>query len=200
MPPEAIALLDIAMTVKRQKFLEFIDLWMERLSFRTRKDLSHNGALCSNSGDPVHYICKHTGRGYFDPTNAIYSMSLCFLGLLTNSSSGLNRDWNIETRGDICEALMGFSYQLLHNERADVLKVGQQVHKVARIIEVTAYTTYKLWINTGMAFKDWCARILSYDVQEYNVQHLVAHILAPIASDCPPRPKMNMIAVTKTSD
>ena len=180
-PPEGAILLDIAKTMKQDTFAEFIDLWMENLSRRTRKNLSHSGALRSNDGDPVHFICKHTGLGYFDPTNYIYFMTLMFL------AGPMSRSWNTETRGDICEALMGFSYELTHNERVDVLDVGQHVHKVARIIEVTATLTYKLWINTGIAFKDWCARIMQMrNVQEYNAQFNLYNA---------PRPKKNFIMV-----
>ena len=191
MPPEGKVLLHIVMNTKRDKFGEFIDLWMDKLSRELRKRLSYSGALRSGSGDPVHYICKHTEQGYFDPSNAIYDMALCFLEPL-----GLQiRKWNAETRGDICEALLGLSYQLTHKERVDVFEVAQHVHKVAHIIEVTATLTYRLWVKSGSAFKDWCAHILGCIDQEYIDQHAISCML-PRVSLCPtlaPRDKKKFI-------
>ena len=152
------------------KFGEFIDFWMEQPR-AVRKELSYSGALRSSVGDPVHYVCQYTRQGYFDPSNMIYSMAMCFLAPQLS-----NRGWNIETRGDIFESLIGYSYKLAHKERADALQVGPQAHCVACIIEVTSILVYKLWIHSGKAFDEWCVHIL---VQAHCIAHCLAKCVLP---------------------
>ena len=70
-------MLKIARSVNH-KFGELIDCWMEQPR-EVRKNFSYSGALRSNDDDPVHYVCKYTGQGYFDPSNKIYSIAMCIL-------------------------------------------------------------------------------------------------------------------------
>ena len=136
-----------------------------------RKELSYSGALRSSLGDPVHYVCPYTRQGYFDPSNMIYSMAMCFLAPQLS-----NRGWNIETRGDIFESLIGYSYKLAHKECADALQVGPQAHRVSFIIEVTSILAYKLYIHTGTAFNESCAQIL---VQSHCAAQCLAKCMLP---------------------
>ena len=154
-PPEGVALVQIARSVQRDKFGKFIDDWMTQ-PHGVRKTLSYSGALHSNKDDPVHYVCKYTGQGYFDPMNKIYSIAMSIL-----APQLWSRGWNIETRGDIFEGLLGYWYMLEHNECNDVCQVGPQAQCVAIVIEETTRLVYKLNIHTGTAFEEWCAHILA---------------------------------------
>ena len=85
-------------------FEKFVHQWMQ-LSVRDRKTLSHNGAVRSRPGDPCHYHCPVEQVTYFDPSNNIYSVALSILAPQLDFEN-----WNMETRGDICESLMGYAY------------------------------------------------------------------------------------------
>ena len=85
-------------------FEKFVHQWMQ-LSADDRKTLSHNGAVRSRPGDPCHYHCPVEQVTYFDPSNKIYSVALSILAPQLDFEN-----WNMETRGDICESLMGYAY------------------------------------------------------------------------------------------
>jgi hypothetical protein len=174
-PPEALALLNIASMAIHRKFEDFFDRWMDQ-SAPVRKFLSYSGALRSAHGDPVHYTCPHTGENYFDPSNMIYSTALCFLapGLMAS------RNWNQETRGDICEGLMGNYYELINNQRPDICNVLSSVRDVSLIIERTSWLTYQLYKINEIDFYNGCTRILdqaSYLRQEKHEFNMAPRIL-----------------------
>ena len=112
-------------------------------------------------------MCPHSGQGYFDPSNAIYATALRFLAPRT-----LNRDWNIETLGDICESLMGFEYQLRHTQRPDPLNMFESVADVSFILERTTSLTYRLYKIAGEEFYAWCNCIVSRAAHFRNVCHV----------------------------
>ena len=68
------------------------------------EEVLHHGAVRSREGDPCHYRCPFEQVSYFDPSNTIYSVVLSILAPQLQSEG-----WNKETRGDICESLMGFA-------------------------------------------------------------------------------------------
>ena len=76
-----------------------------QLCVRDRKTLSHNGAVRSRPGDPCHYHCPVEQVTYFDPSNKIYRVALSIWAPRLDFEN-----WNMETRGDICESLMGYAY------------------------------------------------------------------------------------------
>ena len=95
---------DWATHIDSSTFEKFVHQWMQ-LSVRDRKTLSHNGAVRSRPGDPCHYHCPVEQVTYFDPSNKIYSVALSTLAPQLDFEN-----WNMETRGDICESLMGYAY------------------------------------------------------------------------------------------
>ena len=92
-------------TLRAHQADELIQAWMDWLSHHTRKRLSYDGALRSQPGDPVHYRCPRTQYTYFDPVNAVYGLVVDVF--CPTRSSG----WNVDTKGDIIEGILGFYYQ-----------------------------------------------------------------------------------------
>ena len=87
-----------------------------QLSAQDRKTFSHNGAVRSRPGDPCHYHCPVEQVIYCDPSNNIYSVALSILAPQLDFEN-----WNMETRGDICESLMGYAY---------LVKIGAVRHEM----------------------------------------------------------------------
>ena len=188
-PAEAVILVTIAKLARHAKFSDFFVKWMAQ-SYRARKDLSYSGALRCQPGDPVHYTCLHTGETYFDPMNMIYSTAMCFLA----PHGLLKENWNTNTRGDICESLLGYAYQLAHRERADPHALWPLARAVAQIIEITSRLTHQLSRSLGHAdFHDCCTWIIkraAYLSQRGDVENVVAAILPQDAAMDAPRPKL----------
>ena len=127
-------------------FGDFVLLWMT-MSKAMRKMLSHNGAVRSRSGDPCHYRCPHEKVDYFDPANMIYSVALSILAPQLESE-----DWNAQTRGDICESLMGLNYLVKRGSMRGYLTLTKQV---ADIVDFCSWMTYRLHAVTGDDFLGW---------------------------------------------
>ena len=112
-----------------------------------RKRLSHHGAVRSREGDPCHDRCPFEQVSYLDPINEIYSVVLSILAPQLQSEG-----WNKETRGDICESLMGFAYLVQRGiERGDRMNTEH----VADIIDEFSWMAYRLATTTGSNFSVW---------------------------------------------
>ena len=125
----------------RQRFLSFVEVWVEGVPFQTRKDLSHFGALaCRDKLDPVHWIDKNTGKHYFDPTNDIYMLALQFV-IGPTVVSWLNK----RSAGDVIESLLGICF--LKGSTPWKEQSAQQQIRVAGWLEDVSYLVYR--INRG---------------------------------------------------
>ena len=140
---------DWATHIDSSTFEEFVHQWMQ-LNAEVRKTLSHNGAVRSRPGDPCHYRCPVEQVTCFDPSNKIYSVALSILAPQLDFEN-----WNMETRGDICKSLMGYTY---------LVKIGavetqdgneRNTKAVADIIDNFSRATYLLGAVTGDDFFCW---------------------------------------------
>ena len=146
-PAEASQLQDLITNMDTKVFSHLVQAWMD-MPRSTRKNLSYNGAVCSRQGDPVHYHCPETGQNYFDPGNRIYTNAL---RLLAPELTDL--PWNAETRGDICESIMGFAFIL---ERRSSTTTTAAVLTVSKIIDMVSWPTFRLHQNVGDGrFLNW---------------------------------------------
>jgi hypothetical protein len=89
----------------QQRLEEFIELYLANVPARTRKALSHLGALRSFPGSPKHWFDTDQSAS-FDPGNLIYfwSMRLLF------PDADFMVSCNQETIGDVCEGLLSFRF------------------------------------------------------------------------------------------
>ena len=151
-PDSALQLVEAAARLDTRSVGDLVSGWMH-LPHRTRKYWSYNGALRSCQGDPSHYRCPFTLQDYLDPTNWIYAMALTIMC----PSLMAQVNWSIETKGDICESIMGAHYiwsvilprfepRLL--EQCDV-KFGRRLECCSMVIEHFAWHTYQLHRETG---------------------------------------------------
>ena len=124
-------------------FGDFVLLWMT-MSKATRKMLSHNGAVRSRSSDLCHYRCPHEKVDYFDPNNMIYSVTLSILAPQLESE-----DWNAQTKGGICESLVGLNYLV---KRGSMRGSLTQTKEVADIVDLCSWMTYRLHAVAGDDF------------------------------------------------
>ena len=114
----------------------FIALWMT-LPKAYRKLLSYDGALRAYPGDPRHYQCPCTHQNYFDPSNAVYGLVIDMV------CPNLAGQWNIETKGDIIEALLGYHYNLIRIVQDAQCHAGATF--VNEFFNGITYDVYKLW-------------------------------------------------------
>ena len=121
--------------------------------------MSYSGAVCSRQGDPVHYHCPVSRQNYFDPSNWIYKSAL---RLLAPELADL--PWNDETRGDICESIMGFAFIA---ERRPSTSRTVAISKVSDLIDMVSWLTFRLHQNVGDGrFLSWINRI--QDIEAYR--------------------------------
>ena len=110
------------------RFASFVIYWMEELRADYRKCLSYMGLVREFPGSPVGYF-RSAG---FDPGNLIYSRCLHVVAF-----SAVNEfPWNLETQGDIVEAMLAFfqnkagchaHYFKMHEFLQDLCKTVWQV-------------------------------------------------------------------------
>ena len=101
----------------------------------------------------------HSKQRYFDPTNRIYSAALAVLAPeLSNGVLGISVA-NNETRGDICESIMGCVYLAELGLTAADLKsdVLDAVKRVSTVINECSWLCYQLALRVSSAesFQDW---------------------------------------------
>ena len=146
-PTEALQLQDLITNMDTKVFSHLVQAWMD-MPRSTRKNLSYNGALRSRQGDPVHYHCPVTCQNYFDPTNWIYENALKLL-----APELTNFPWNAETRGDICESIMGFAFIAEHRPSTSTTAA---ISKVSDLIDMVSWLTFRLCQSVGYGqFLEW---------------------------------------------
>ena len=168
MPVEAEWLIEVAKASARvQVPLEtFVEQWMGQLPKKVRKDLSHNGAIrCRTEGDPKQFRCLDTGRQYFDPGNWLYAVVLSILV----PECCKREHWNIETKGDIIESVMGCSYLKDHCVRhmwRKSVEYVEEARRVADLFEEVAWRTHALSERVGcdqlIAWVNWVMSIVYF--------------------------------------
>ena len=107
-----------------EEFARFVDQWMT-MPRVCRKSLSYVGAIRTTIDTPTHYHCALLGQNYFDPGNYCYSVAFDIL-------YGKMSPWNMETKGDIFEGMLGYHWQwevkVLDGSAADI-----QIHRASQI-------------------------------------------------------------------
>jgi hypothetical protein len=96
----------------QQVLAEFIEAYMAKVPSRTRKALSHLGALHSFPGSPKHWVDDDDDHSAsFDPGNDVYfwAMKLLF------PEADFMVECNRETIGDVCEGLLAFRFRKIHD-------------------------------------------------------------------------------------
>ena len=79
---------------KRRQYIQtFFNHWMGNLSWKERKDLSHEGALSRTHGDAADH----------DPGNHVYSFALSLV------FPEMASQWNAVTVGDLLESVLGYA-------------------------------------------------------------------------------------------
>ena len=160
-------------SLRVDKVETFVAGWME-LPKSFRKRLSYDGALRAYPSDPCHYQCPRTQQKYFDPSNAVYGL---VIDMVCPKSA---TKWNIETKGDIIESLLGFHYNF--SARSDVHAASAFVNNFFN--DVTYYV-YMLWCRV-----EWnhVVRWLQWIVSTRGSQ-LRSPLIAQEAGDPNYRPK-----------
>ena len=135
----------LASTCHPSSLHELIAMWMNDLPKKTRKVLSYSGALrCRDPRCPVHYVSTG-GVRFFDPGNYVYALTFDMLWPLHASE---NR-WNIETKGDILEALMGFAFEKSNAEDLSSARWLEHANILAAYIEEMSYQVWLLSVAHG---------------------------------------------------
>jgi hypothetical protein len=153
-PAEAESLFSVTRHAMATNVEKFVKMWMEELPRKTRKDYSYNGAIrCRVKADPRHYRCSDTGTQYFDPGNWLYAIALSALVPVCCKQE----QWNIETKGDIFEAVMGFSYLkdhcTRHNMSTETFKYADEARRVADLFnEVDQLIPWVNWVMSNVYF------------------------------------------------
>ena len=124
---------------------------MVKLDKKVRKMLSHNGAVTCRPGDPCHYRCPFEQVRYFDPRNKIYSVALSIMAPQLESEY----NWNLNTRGDICESLLGYAYLVKMGMVKGREENVEKTKGVANIIDCFSWRTYQLELTAGDDFFHW---------------------------------------------
>ena len=113
-PEEASWLVAALTSFSTVAFGDFVREWMH-LPYQMRKLCSHSGAILARcDSDPVHYICPREGLRYFDPTNWVYAQALQLL--CPELMAEVN--WNLVTKGDVCESILGMDFVWRHGVSA----------------------------------------------------------------------------------
>ena len=110
----------------------------------------------------MHYHCPVTCESYLDPGNWIYKNAL---RLLAPELTDL--PWNEETRGDICESIMGFAF--IAERRPSTCRTVT-ISKVSALIDTVSWLTFRLRQSVGdKQFPQWIKWI--QDIEEYRKQN-----------------------------
>ena len=191
-PQEAFQLQEMASLCDSCTLGDFVMQWMS-LARSTRKLLSHNGAVQSRLGDPCHYTCPDELVHYFDPTNMIYSAALSIMA----PNFDIETNWNAETRGDICESIMGFAY--MSRTKRISCERWEASQQMSKIVDAFSWLTYHLHTKTGGTFPMWVKWIKDTAawrkcqvVDDASHQNLQA-ICAEHDPSEPPRQKMGVL-------
>ena len=175
------------------KFGGFVSAWMQ-LPAKTRKALSHSGAVVSREGDPCHYVYPITKQQYFDPGNYVYAQALALM--CPRLMSEVN--WNTAMKGDICEGIMGAYFEEKHILPPDAPSrklfhpgFGRELEVVCAIVDFFAWHTNNVqrevgvnalhhWVDWIIAVAKSCSRprpIVEQDEKTIPRQKTVGHLL-----------------------
>ena len=151
-PPEALELIELMTGFDTERVSRFVVAWME-LPYKVRKAWSHSGAVrCRDATDPVHYHCPIDGATYFDPGNWLYA---CTLSRMCPELMS-HVDWNYETKGDICEAIMGCQYEVEHGlvtgatgESLEFPHLQKYNGITSAIVDAYAWYVWRLCVKVG---------------------------------------------------
>ena len=151
-PPEALELIELMTGFDTERASRSVRAWME-LPYKVRKAWSHSGAVrCRDATDPVHYHCPIDGATYFDPGNWLYA---CTLSLMCPELMP-HVNWNCETKGDICEAIMGLHYDIEHGlvtratgESPEFPHLQKYSGITSAIVDAYAWCVWRLCVKFG---------------------------------------------------
>ena len=208
-PWRAVELVEAAVRFDTNLFGDFVCEWMMRLIKRERKLWSYDGAVQSRLGDPTHYHCPFTSENYFDPGNWIYDLALTIMcpALMAQVN------WNAETKGDICESIMGAHYSWSVTiprlnphwlELCDA-RFGHHLACCSALIDYFAWHTYHLHLETGdeqmLTWVHWIVSVVSWRKHHMDVFDPAALVL-PINDEVVkgPRDKSNGFLVHVITD
>ena len=151
-PVQALELIELMTGFDTERASRSVRAWME-LPYKVRKAWSHSGAVrCRDATDPVHYHCPIDGRTYFDPGNWLYAVtfSLICLELMAHV------DWNYETKGDICESIMGCQDEVEHGlvtgatgESLEFPHLQKYSGITSAIVDAYAWYVWRLCVKFG---------------------------------------------------
>ena len=144
---------------------KFVSMWMEEIPAHVRKTYSHCGAVRKRCNtDPLHYQCPHTNVSYFDPGNSTYALALSVMAPTVCQA----QNWNIETKGDIIEGVLGLAYLKEYHDRNKSNENTRVLYKnvacrVAELFEEVTYRTINLSRKVGEnELQDWVHRIMRW--------------------------------------
>ena len=177
-PWRAVELVEAAVRFDTNLFGDFVCVWMMRLTKGERKVWSYDGAVQSSLGDPTHYYCPFTSENYFDPGNWIYDLALTIMcpALMAQVN------WNAETKGDICESIMGANYiwsVIIPRFRRDLLeqcdaRFGRRLEYCSTLIDHFIWHTYHLHRETGdermLSWVRWIVSIVSWRKDHTDIE------------------------------
>ena len=168
-PVEALELIELMTGFNTDRASKFVEAWMD-LPHEVRKAWSHSGAVqCRNATDPMHYHCHLDGRTYFDPGNWIYAVSLSLM--CPELMAYVN--WNYETKGDICESIMGCHYMVEHGlvtgatgESLEFPHLQKYSGITSAIVDAYAWYVWRLCRKVGademLVWIDWAIDMVRY--------------------------------------
>lgn len=121
----------------------------------------------SHEGDQCHYFCPITQQRYFDPGNYVYALALDLMCPRLMSEV----TWNTETKGDICEGILGAHYEEQHILPNDAqmrkrfhLGFARELEVVSMIIDFFAWHTNNMQREVGVnALHHWVDRIIDVE-------------------------------------
>jgi hypothetical protein len=111
-----------------QVLAAFITQYLSEIPKNVRKALSHEGALRSFEGSPVHWLMEK--EQCFDPGNKVYHLSMQLLFPNEDFILYLNE----ESVGDFCEGILAFRYR----------KISKCQCFVVRFLEVYCSAVWQL--------------------------------------------------------
>ena len=168
-PVEALELIELMTGFDTERASRFVGAWME-LPYKVRKAWSHSGAVrCRDATDPVHYHCPIDGATYFDPGNWLYA---CTLSLMCPELMP-HVNWNCETKGDICEAIMGLQYDTDHGlvpgatgDSPEFPHLQKDSGITSAIVDAYAWYVWRLCVKVGadkmLVWIEWTVDMVRY--------------------------------------
>ena len=94
----------------------------------------------------MHYLCPDSQKKFFDPSNSIYSVALGILAPEAFTDEFGLATLNEETRGDICESILGYVYLGARGLTATSLNPTEfsAVKRLSQILDECSWLCYDL--------------------------------------------------------